>query len=65
MKTCERCQVREALKGERFCEPCRSAVLNELHFSGYLTPYPYNASRPRDVNARENTRETKFGPGSK
>jgi hypothetical protein len=39
-KYCARCAVKPALKGERYCRPCRKLVLQELRASGKLTFAP-------------------------
>lgn len=59
---CERCQMRPKLveKGNRFCSVCKKQVLAELRQSGYLSALP-QGSFFRSSDARENTRETKFG----
>ncbi len=59
-KSCDRCQVQSAMRGERFCKQCKKEVLAELKESGYLTRGVYGG-RFRGTDARENTRETKYG----
>ncbi len=64
MKLCEKCHDDYAIHRERFCKACKKAVIEELKNAGYLTPAPSHfAGRWRGSEAKENTRETKFGTG--
>ena len=59
---CEKNCRREALHGERFCEGCRRFLLAEMQDSGYLTPRIYgHEDKYRPPEAKENTRDTKYG----
>jgi hypothetical protein len=51
---------KEAVAGERYCRQCKKLVLKEMEQAGYLERRPAR-SPTRDKEARENTRETKFG----
>lgn len=57
---CERCSVQPAIRKERYCKACRKVVLQEMKEAGFLTRAPGPGSY-RAGDARENTRETKFG----
>lgn len=37
-RKCEQCLTRPRVTGERFCNPCRNAVLKRMVDTGYLTP---------------------------
>jgi len=59
---CERCKADEALKGEKFCKACKKDVLREMRESGYLRyASPGHVGCNRTAEAKEITRETKFG----
>lgn len=34
--TCQRCDVKPAVDGERFCKGCRNTKIREMESSGYL-----------------------------
>jgi hypothetical protein len=60
-KLCERCQEFDSIRGSRYCNDCKKAVLKELQENGYLTARPHQAFRSREQ--QENTQETKHGTG--
>jgi hypothetical protein len=35
-RTCDSCKTQEAVKGEKYCKPCKKAVLLQLKEAGYL-----------------------------
>jgi hypothetical protein len=63
MYLCERCKTHEALPGEKYCDPCKGAVLTEMKEVGYLQPLPGSPDSPfRPADAREDVLATEFGP---
>ena len=62
MYYCEQCKADEALKGEKYCKACRKAALAKMRESGYFRYFSRAHARwNRTAEAREITRETKFG----
>ena len=59
-KPCERCTVKSAVEGNRYCGDCRKLVIKEMREAGYLGPVPYQYSK-RTRDHKEDTRETKHG----
>ena len=64
VKLCTRCQAEfnafGAHKHNKVCGTCANEIKKELADAGYLSPRPYTG-RYRQQDARESTRETKFG----
>ena len=56
---CQSCEC-NADKGMRFCKSCVRVLKGQMKASGYLTP-AYSGGNTRDLSARENIAETKFG----
>lgn len=62
-RVCERCRLACTAKpDERFCSDCKKELREEMQAAGYLTRVPWH-SRSRSSEAKELTRETKFGTG--
>ena len=61
-KLCERCGEVPATRFWRHCRACRKILIKELEQDGYLHPKPTgHVGQQRSTEARELTRETKFG----
>ena len=62
---CERCGNPTVKRDERYCKECRKDVLAELREAGYLAPILPPSGISRTPDQRENTYETKHGPGQR
>lgn len=60
VKLCERCNTKQAVRGNRYCKECRKIVLDEMKKVGYLKPKP-SGRNYRSTEKREDIRETKDG----